>query len=380
MKVISGGVTKPKGFKANALAAGIKRSGKLDLALIVSDVPAVAAAVFTKNSVKAAPLLVSQKHLKNSRAQAIVVNSGNANCFTGEFGFIYAQQTTQVIGDLLGIPSDDVIVTSTGIIGRPLPIEKIKNTAPALVEGLNRQGAFKAAQAILTTDLVAKERTVELTIAGKSVVIGGCAKGSGMIAPNMATMLGFITTDVAISPKMLKLALKTVNDQTFNSITIDGCMSTNDMVVILANGLAGNKPITAQGKDFNEFCKGLYEVCCDLAKKIVLDGEGATKFIEINVVGAKTEAQARQIGLAVANSNLVKTAIAGSNPNWGRVAAAVGSLGIHGIDEKNLKINFSSFKKKKVSITTQLSLGKANATVYTSDLTYEYVKINMEYN
>ena len=380
MKIVTGGVTKPQGFKSNGIASGIKRSGKLDLGLITSDVPAVSAAVFTKNSIKAAPLIVSQKNLKNSRAQAIVVNSGNANCFTGQFGLLYAEQTTEVIGNLLGIPKDDVIVASTGIIGRMLPFEKIKNSAKTLVKGLSRQGGSKTAKAILTTDLRTKECAVQIKLGSKTVTIAGCAKGSGMIAPNMATMLGFITTDAAISPKMLKLALKTVTDETFNSITIDGCMSTNDMVVVMANGLAKNKMITTEGRDFKDFCKGLYEVSRDLAKKIVLDGEGATKFIEIHVLGAKTQAQARQIGLAIANSNLVKTAVAGSNPNWGRVAAAVGSVGITNITEKSLRIKFSSFKKKHVLITIQLNLGKAQAIVYTSDLTYEYVKINMEYN
>lgn len=381
MKILkNGGVTAPKGFKANGIAAGIKRSGKRDLALIVSDVPANSAAVFTKNSIKAAPLIVSQKHIRNGKARAVVANSGNANCFTGKFGLIYAQRTTEIIGQYLNIPAQDVVVASTGIIGRTLPFKKIRRAAKGLVHGLSIQGAHKAAEAILTTDTKTKTAAVAVTLGGKKVTIGACAKGSGMIAPDMATMLAFITTDAAISTKMLKLALRHASDQTFNSITVDGCMSTNDMVVVMANGLAHNKPIAQAGKDFKLFAQALHYVCLDLAREIVLDGEGATKFIEIQVAGAGNHAQARKVGLAIANSALVKTAAFGSNPNWGRVAAAVGSLGITGVSEDNLKIKFSNFARKDITINATLSLGKGKATVYTCDLSCEYVKINGEYN
>lgn len=380
MKVITGGITKPKGFKASGLSCGIKRSGKLDLGLIVSDVPAVSTSVFTKNSVKAAPLIVSQKHARNSKIQAIVVNSGNANCFTGSFGLIYAQRTTELIGKLLNIPKEDVIVISTGIIGKPLPFKKIQKAAPKLVKKLSVAGSAKIAKSILTTDTKTKEKTITITIGGKKITIAGCAKGSGMIAPNMATMLGFITTDAVISPKMLKAAFKKAIDQSFNRITVDGCMSTNDMVTIMANGLAKNKTISKSGKDFNTFSKALHYVCLDLAKKIVLDGEGATKFIEVNCLGAQNEKQARKVGLAIANSNLVKTAAFGNNPNWGRVAAAVGSLRINKITEKNLQIKFSPFNRKEIHITVDLNIGSAKATVYTSDLSLEYVRINERYN
>ena len=381
MKILkNGGVTTPKGFRANGVASGIKRSGKLDLALITSDVPAAAAAVFTKNSIKAAPLVISQEHIRDSRAQAVVVNSGNANCFTGKTGMTGARRTTEVIGRLLDIPREDVIVTSTGIIGRPLPFQKIYKAAPGLVDGLSVHGAPKAAEAILTTDTCAKTAAVELPLGGKTVTIGACAKGSGMIAPDMATMLAFVTTDAAISAKMLKAALRRANDHSFNSITVDGCMSTNDMVVVMANGLAGNKPVVKPGEEFETFVKALHYVCLDLAKKIVLDGEGATKFIDVQVAGARDERQARKAGLAIANSVLVKTAAFGSNPNWGRVAAAVGSLGIARVTEENLKIKFSDFARKDITISVDLNMGEAKAVVYTSDLSYEYVKINGEYN
>lgn len=380
MKIVPGGVTAPKGFKANGIACGIKRSGKLDLALIASDTAAVSAGVFTKNSIKAAPLLVSQRHLRHHKTRAIIANSGNANCFTGKFGLIYAERTTEIIGRLLNAPKEEVIVTSTGIIGRPLPFSKIRNGAGNLVEGLSVSGETKAAEAILTTDLTAKTIAVEMTLGGKTVTIGACAKGSGMIAPDMATMLAFVTTDAAVNSRMLQSALHKATEQSFNSITVDGCMSTNDMVVVMANGFARNRMITRPGKDFDTFCGALNHVCLDLAKKIVLDGEGATKFIEINVFGAQSHQQARQIGSAIANSNLVKTAAFGSNPNWGRVAAAAGALGIAKINEQNLKIKFSDFAKKDIQITVGLNLGRAKATVYTSDLSYEYVKINGEYN
>jgi len=380
IKIIPGGITTPNGFKANGLSCGIKRSGKLDLGLIVSDVLTVSASVFTKNSVKAAPLVVSQKHTRNNKIQAIIINSGNANCFTGSFGLLYAQRTTESIGQQLNIPKENVLVTSTGIIGKPLPYKKIQKAIPALVKGLSAFGSKKLAQSILTTDLTTKEKVVAITLDRKKVTIAGCAKGSGMIAPNMATMLGFITTDAAISPKMLKIAFKRAVDQSFNCITVDGCMSTNDMATIMANGLAHNPSITKPGKNFNLFCEALTVICLDLAKKIVLDGEGATKFIEINVLGAQTEKQARTVGLMVANSNLVKTAAFGNNPNWGRVAAAVGALGINKVTEKNLRIKFSPFNKKEIQIIADLNIGAAKATVFTSDLSTEYIKINARYN
>ena len=379
MKIIKDGITAPKGFMANGLWCGIKKSGKPDLSLIYSIVPAVSAGVFTKNSIVAAPLVVTKQKLKNNRAQAIITNSGNANCFTGKLGLAQAQKTCTLIAKLLTISPDDVLVSSTGIIGKPLPFEKIKNSARALVQGLSTTRGHVAAKGILTTDLEVKEIAVAVKIGGREVKIGAMAKGSGMIAPNMATMLAYITTDLAISAKMLSRALKTAVAQSFNSITIDNCMSTNDMVIVLANGLAKRKAITTPGKNFNIFQQALNHVCLFLAKKIVQDGEGATKFITVNVKGAKNDAQAKTVAFAIANSNLVKTAAYGCNPNWGRVAAAVGSLGLP-VNEQQLKITFSPFEKKNISICAQLKLGIGQATVYTSDLSPAYVDINGKYN
>jgi len=380
LRVVKGGVTAPKGFLANGVFAGIKRSGKADLGIIVSERPSVTAGVFTKSSIKAAPLLVSMKHIKKGRTQAVLVNSGNANCYTGEVGLKHAQGLTALVAKLLGVHPTDVLVTSTGIIGKPLPYNKIVDAVPMLITGLSPQGGGKFARAIMTTDLKVKEIAVKIMIGGKKVIIGGCAKGSGMIEPNMATMLGFVTTDAGISLKMLKLALKRATGQSFNSITVDGCMSTNDMVTLQASGLAGNKKIVTEDGDFKKFYQALEFVCIDLARKIVLDGEGATKFLTINVKGAANEIQARKIAKAIANSALVKTAAFGSNPNWGRVGAAVGSLGYNRINEYNMKITFSSFDKKEIAIKVELALGSASATVYTCDFSYEYVRINGEYN
>ena len=379
MKVIQGGVTSPQGYQANGIFCGIKRSGKLDLGLIYSLKPAVTVGVFTKNSIKAAPLLVTMRNIKKGVAQAVIVNSGNANCYTGPSGLKHAEASTEIVARHLALDPENVLVTSTGIIGKPLPFDKIAEGVPQLVKGLDGAGGEKFAQAIMTTDLQLKQIAVEVMVGGKKVTIGACGKGSGMVEPNMATMLGFITTDAAVSAKMLKTALTNATDLSFNAITVDGCQSTNDMVTLMANGSARNKTITKPGKDFDAFCKALNHVCIDLAKKIVLDGEGATKFIEIHVSGAKNFVQAKTIAMKVANSNLVKTAAFGSNPNWGRVAAAVGSLGLK-ITEDDLKIKFSSFKEKNIAINVGLNLGDGKATVWTSDLSYEYVKINGEYN
>ncbi|MBF0503778.1 MAG: bifunctional glutamate N-acetyltransferase/amino-acid acetyltransferase ArgJ [Candidatus Omnitrophica bacterium] len=380
MKIIQGGITAPKGFLANGISAGIKRSGKPDLGLILSEVKANTAAVFTKNSIKAAPLVVSMKHIKSGLGRAVLVNSGNANCYTGRLGLQYAYKSTELAAQLLGIDPSEVLVTSTGIIGKQLPFNKIVDGLPALIKGLSPKSGRKFARAIMTTDLKLKEMAVEVVIAGQKVTIGACAKGSGMIEPNMATMLGFVTTDAAISLRMLKLALKEAVDRSFNSITVDGCMSTNDMVTIQANGEAHNKTISRKDQDFKKFVQALEWACIDLAKKIVHDGEGATKFLTIDVKGARNEAQAKQIAKAIANSALVKTAAFGSNPNWGRVGAAVGSLGYGQINEHNMKITFSPFDKKEIAIKVRLNLGSAHATVYTCDFSYEYVRINGEYN
>ncbi len=379
MKIYKAGVTKPKGFKANGLSCGIKRSGRPDLSLIMSEVPCLAAGVYTRNSVKAAPLVVSARHLKKGQARVIICNSGNANCFTGDDGLVAAEATAQAVAQVLGIKTAEVVVASTGIIGKPLPVDKIVRKIPEIIAGARagRESGRRAAQGIMTTDTILKELAVQAQIGGAVVTVGGCAKGSGMIEPNMATMLAFVTTDAAITGPMLRLALRTVTERTFNSITVDGCMSTNDMVVVLANGQAGNAVIRDTGADFDRFCCALEIVCLDLAKKIVLDGEGASKFIQIDVLGAPTEKTARQVAKAIANSNLVKTAAYGPNPNWGRIAAAAGSLGLR-ISEKNLKIRVKTMKSH-IHITADLQLGDAAATVFTCDLTEEYIRINGKY-
>ncbi len=379
MKILAdGSVTSATGFIANGISAGIKKSGKTDFSLIVSEIPCPTAGVYTKNSVKAAPLVLAEKYLKNNEAQAMVCNSGNANCFTGKKGYAVAENTAKLIGKLLAIKEQHVIVASTGIIGQQLSFKKIKNAAPALVGGLEADKGHLAALGIMTTDLTRKEIAVEITLGTKKVVIGGCAKGSGMIQPDMATMLCFITTDAAIDKTMLKQALVYATDRSFNCITVDGCMSTNDMVTVMANGLAGHKIISSPNADYKKFVDALTFVCTDLAKKIILDGEGATKFIEIKVDGGKNYHQAKTIALAIANSNLVKTAAYGSNPNWGRVAAAVGALNL-GVTENDIKITFSSFAKKHIKINVFLKLGQDQAIVYTSDLSPEYVAINAKY-
>ena len=380
MKIVKGGVTAPKGFLANGIASGIKRSGKLDLGVIVSEEAAVTAGVFTKSSIKAAPLVVSMKHIKKGSSRAVLVNSGNANCYTGKTGMKHAQDSCGLIANFIGVDPVNVLVTSTGIIGKPLLYNKIVDAAPLLIKGLSSKGGGKFARAIMTTDLKVKEIAVEIMIGKKKVTIGACGKGSGMIEPNMATMLGFVTTDVAISHKMLTLALKRATQRSFNSITVDGCMSTNDMVTLQASGSAENNKIIAEDGDFNKFYQALEFVCIDIAKKIVQDGEGATKFLTVAVKGAANETQARRIAKTIANSTLVKTAAFGSNPNWGRVGAAVGSLGINKINEYNMKITFSPFNKKEIAINVRLPLGDASATVYTCDFSYEYVRINGEYN
>ncbi len=347
--------------------------------LNIRERPTDGARHITRNTIKAAPLIITQRHLRNHRAQAILINSGNANCFTGHFGLVYAKRTAELTAQYLGIPVGDVLVSSTGIIGRPLPFEMIAKAIPALTEGLDRNKGHRAAQAILTTDKSQKECAVRFNLNGKKITIGACAKGAGMVEPHMATMLAFITTDCAIKAKMLKLALKNSVNLSFNCITVDGCMSTNDMVIAMANGQAQNKIINAKGSDFHIFQETLNHLCLDLAKKIVRDGEGATKFIEILVEGAQSIRQAKMVGLKIGNSNLVKTAAYGSNPNWGRVAAAVGSLGLK-VSEKQLKIKFSSFKNRHIYITVNLHRGSHQARIYTCDLSKEYITINGEYH
>jgi len=369
----------PKGFKASGISAGIKKSGKPDLALFYSEVSAKAACVFTSNKIQAAPLKLNREYLKTGDLfRAIIVNSGNANCFTGAAGLNDARIIAGYTAKELKVKTINVLVNSTGVIGKRMPVAKIKKSIPLLVKNLSKGGLERAKKAILTTDTFAKVSGVKFKLGNKSVIICGAAKGAGMISPDMATMLVFIMTDVNITQAALKDALKTCVNKTFNCITVDGCMSTNDSVMLLANGKAAN-PVIASGKNLKKFTEVLYSVCSELAKMVVRDGEGATKFIQITVDKARNEAQAKKAALAVANSNLFKTAMFGENPNFGRIAAAIGASGVD-VSEDSLKIKVSALNKKEIKVHAELNKGRAKAVVYTSDLTPEYIKINAEYN
>jgi glutamate N-acetyltransferase/amino-acid N-acetyltransferase len=378
MSVLKGRVL-PKGFKANGVACGLKKSGKPDLALFYSSLPAKAACLFTTNKIIAAPLKLNKKYLRvNSKFQAILVNSSNANCLTGDAGLRDAEETAKSVAAALKLKKESVLVNSTGIIGKRLDIVKIKKAIGKLVNGLTSRGVLRAAKAIMTTDKFVKEAAVKFEIAGKTVTVCAVAKGAGMISPNLATLLCFILTDANISLGALKKALKESVDKSFNCITVDGCMSTNDSVMALANAEAENKLIEG-GKDYANFVKALTSVCLKLAKSVIRDGEGASKFIEITVDRAKSERQAKTAALAIANSNLFKTAVYGENPNFGRIFAAVGSCGID-VDESSLKCRVSSLKEREIKVLVEINKGAGKAVVYTSDLTPEYIKINAEYN
>lgn len=369
----------PVGFKANGIASGIKKSGKLDLALFYSDVPAKAAARFTTNKIKAAPIKLNKKHLKNNPDfRAIIVNSGNANCFTGQQGIRDAQEIAFSLAKALGIKKESILTASTGIIGRRLPLVKIKKAIPELVRGLSPEGINKAKKAIITTDRFIKEITARFNIGNQMITVCGIAKGAGMIAPHMATMLAFILTDAQITQRALDNCLEFSVDNSFNSISVDGCMSTNDTVMLLANGASGNNLID-MNKHFALFLKALDTVCQALAKSIIKDAEGASKFIQIKVKQAKNFSEAKKIAFSIANSNLFKTAMYGENPNFGRIVAAIGSSGID-IEEENLKIKVSPLHKKKINVEVTLGRGNKEAIVYTSDLTPEYIKINAHYS
>jgi len=408
---IKGGVTAARGFQASGIRCGIKKKGE-DLALIYSAVPAVGAAVFTTNKVQAAPVKVSGKHIKAKQHRAIVVNSGNANCCTGKRGVTDALKIVSSAACELKVNPEKILIASTGIIGQPLPLKKIVDSIPCLVAGLRSgiSAGRQAARAILTTDTRVKEAAVTLNIGGKKITIGGIAKGAGMIAPDMATLLAFITTDACIKKPALFEALKESTANSFNLISVDGDMSTNDSLIVLANGLASNRQIRVESRPvrnrisnrsraFELFVKGLRFVTTQLAKALVADAEGASKFIEITVKGAKSRKDAKTAALAVANSLLVKTMINGSDPNWGRIAAAVGASAVV-LREEKLSIYFGKsagvkngapvsanrdrikkeVRKKNVVISVDLGMGKAQATVWTSDLSEEYVRINAKYS
>ncbi len=389
------------GFKAAGLNCGIKDNCMKDLALIVSEVSAKAAAVFTKNRVVSPSVTWSRRALaKSGSCQAIIVNSGNANAVTGPKGFNDCNKITKKVAQELNIPQQEVFIASTGIIGVPLPSEKILKTTPTLVKQLgNTAKSWKdACDAILTTDLVPKSDQTSYKFKNQRIVIGGITKGSGMIHPNMATMLGFLFTDAVIDAKTLKAALKEATDRSFNRITVDGDNSTNDCVTILANGKAKNPTIKIGTAAYRAFLKALTNLCKNLASKIVLDGEGATKFVTVRVQGAWTRKQAYLIANSVATSSLVKTALFGEDPNWGRIFCAVGNAGVPFNTEKvdillnkNMLLKNSSptnlspkrlkkaMKRSEINITIDLNCGKDWEEVLTCDLSYDYVKINAEY-
>jgi len=379
MKVFKKAVL-PAGFKANGVACGIKKSAKLDLALFFSEFPAKAACKFTIHQFPAAPVLLNKEYLKsNKEYRAIIANSGNANAFCGEEGKKDALMMSISSAETLGVKQENILVASTGIIARRLPVGKIQKALPGLVRGLSRQSVDKAKRAILTTDKAVKDLSVKFNVAGRPVTVCGVAKGSGMIAPNMATMLCFIFTDANITQRALDAALTGAVAGSFNCITVDGCMSTSDSVILLANGAAGNK-IIDKGGYFSEFCAAVNLVCLELAKMIVKDGEGATKFVSIKVKGAKSSLEAKKVALSIANSNLFKTAVYASSTNiFGRIVASAGAAGVI-LKEKDFKIDFSDLKKKNIEIRVSLNQGESEAVIYTSDLTPEYVKINAEYN
>ena len=402
MKMIKGGVCAAKGFKANGVHCGIRHNRtKRDLALIVSEVPATAAAVYTTNLVKGAPLTVTKKNIADGIAQAVICNSGNANTCNAN-GIEIAEGMCALVEQATGIKATDVVVASTGVIGQPLDLTPIKNGIPALVEGLSVENASAAAEAIMTTDTTAKELAVSFTIGGKECRMGGIAKGSGMIHPNMATMLVFITTDAAISKDMLQKALSSDIQNTFNMLSIDGDTSTNDMVTVLANGMAGNPVIDAEGEDFNTFMQALNTINVQLCRMIAGDGEGATKLLECKVTGADTLEAAKKVAKSVVCSSLLKAAMFGADANWGRVLCAIGYSGAD-IDISKVDVAFRSAKgtiavcrngsgvlfseeiakeillENEIEILVGLGKGPYSSNAWGCDLTYDYVKINGDY-
>ena len=402
MKIISGGVCAAKGFSANGIHCGIRKNKtKRDLSLITSEVRAAAAAVYTTNKVKGAPLDVTKAHISDGYAKAIICNSGNANTCNAK-GIQIAEDTCAALAEKLGISAEDVIVASTGVIGQPLDITPIKNGIPELIAGLSNNGSLNAAEGIMTTDTRVKEIAVSFEIDGVECKIGGIAKGSGMIHPNMATMLVFITTDCNITPSMLKKALSTDVATTFNMVSVDGDTSTNDMVAILANGEAKNNEICDTGAAFDTFMKALNTVTVNLCRRIAADGEGATKLLECEVSGAKNECAAKTIAKSVICSSLVKAAMFGSDANWGRVLCAIGYSGAE-VDVMGVGVSFKSkageivvcengsgidfseeiakvvLTEDEITIKVTLKDGDASATAWGCDLTYDYVKINGDY-
>ena len=402
MKIIEGGVCAAKGFTASGVHCGVRKNRtKRDISLIFSEKICSAAAVYTTNLVKGAPLIVTKKHLTDGKAQAVICNSGNANTCNAN-GIEIAEKMSELLANELSINMDDVVVASTGVIGQPLSIEPIANGIPMLKKELSFDGSKNAAEGIMTTDTKLKEIAVEFTIGGKTCHMGGIAKGSGMIHPNMATMLVFITTDVAISSTMLQKALSSDIANTFNMISIDGDTSTNDMVTVLANGTAENAEITEDSEDFKEFMKALNTVTVHLCRMIAADGEGATKLLECLVSGANDEKTAKTVAKSVICSSLLKAAMFGADANWGRVLCAIGYSGAE-VDVLKVDVSFSSKKgeiavckngagvdfseekakeillEEEIEILVGIKSGDASATARGCHPTYDYVKINGDY-
>ncbi len=402
MEIISGGICAAKGFKANGIHCGIRKNRtKRDLALIVSEVKANAAAVYTTNLVKGAPLKVTKSHLADGRAQAIICNSGNANTCNAN-GIEIAEEMSEILSVATNISASDIVVASTGVIGQPLDITPIKNGIEELVNGLSADGSTNAAEAIMTTDTVDKQIAVQFNIGDKVCKIGGIAKGSGMIHPDMATMLVFITTDVAISSEMLSAALSSDISNTFNMVSIDGDTSTNDMVTVLANGLAGNQEIASFDDDYATFVTALNTVTVNLCRMIAGDGEGATKLLECKVTGAENLGVAKTVAKSVICSSLLKAAMFGADANWGRVLCAIGYSKAD-VDVNKIDVSFKSAKgeilvckdgsgvdfseekakeillEKEIEILVNLNSGEFDSCAWGCDLTYDYVKINGDY-
>ena len=405
LNFIGGGVCAAKGFRAAGVHAGVKTHAewKKDVALIVSDVDCAAAAVFTKNAVKAAPIHVDRKHLADGRARAVIANSGNANACAPQ-GEENAERMCAAAAQALGCKPEDVLVSSTGVIGQRINVEAVEAAIPALCAALERsaEASDAAGHAIMTTDTMKKEAAVETTVGGKTVRMGGVAKGSGMIHPNMGTMLCFLTTDCAISPEMIKTALLETVSVSFNRISVDGDTSTNDTCCVLANGLAGNEPITAKGPDYDAFLAALRALCTELAKKMASDGEGARHLITCTVQGAKSEKSAETIAKSVVSSTLTKAAIFGADANWGRVLCAMGYSG-EDFDPDQVNVHFASaagdvqvcakgrgldfdedlakkvLTEHDVEINISMGEGEASCTCWGCDITYDYIKINGDY-
>ncbi len=405
MKIIDGGVTAANGFYAAAAAAGIKYKNRTDMALVYSEYPCTAAGTFTTNVVKAAPVIYDREIVRSGApVQAVVVNSGIANACTGEEGMEYCRRTAEAAGEALGIPASSVLVGSTGVIGMQLPVDRICAGVKLLSDAKKStlEAGTEAAQAIMTTDTVKKEAAVEITLSGKSVRVGGMSKGSGMIHPNMCTMLGYVTTDAAVSGEMLQKALSEIVQDTFNMISVDGDTSTNDTLLVLANGSAGNEVITEDNEDYRALYEAIRYICETLAKKMAADGEGATKLIESAVLHADTKEHAKILAKSVVCSSLTKAAVFGCDANWGRILCALGYSGVQ-FDPDKTDLYFENGEKRilifhngsaadyseeeatqmlrgdTVRIVSDMNMGQESATAWGCDLTYDYVKINADY-